>query len=298
VLNEALLRQRDDRQFCTVAYATIEIRPHGLELVIACGGHPPPFVVRRNGSVEPAPCGGTLLGVVPDPDLQEAALGLEPGDALVLYTDGVTEARMRDGLFGPERLATVAGGAAGRTATEIARRIEEAVAVSGDLRDDLAILVLRVPDGTNGRPAVSAAALAPGLAVDGAPLALRLPATAGAIGSARHAVDGLAPVLDPDRLDDLRLLVSELVTNGLRHGGAGGHDWIGLSLAFDGEVVRVEVTDPGPGFDARLREVEPDATGGWGLYLVDRVATRWGVDLGERTTVWFELGSEPRRPPL
>lgn len=295
VLNEALLRQRDDRQFCTVAYATIEIRPHGLELVVACGGHPAPVVVRRNGRVETAPCGGTLLGVVPDPDLQEAALALEPGDALVLYTDGVTEARMRDGLFGPERLATVAGGAAGRTATEIARRIEEAVAVSGELRDDLAIVVLRVPDGTNGQLSAPAA-MAPGLAVDGVPLALRLPATAGAIGSARHVVDGLAPAIDADRLDDLRLLVSELVTNGLRHGGPGGEDWIGLSLSFDGEIVRVEVTDPGPGFDAGLREVEPDATGGWGLYLVDRLATRWGVERGQRTTVWFELGSE-RRPP-
>ena len=297
VLNEALLRQRNDRQFCTVAYATIEVRPYGVELVVACGGHPAPVVVRRSGRVEQAPCGGTLLGVVPDPELQEAALGLEPGDALVFYTDGVTEARVDGGLFGSDRLITVAGGAAGHAATEIARRIEEAVAGSGDLRDDLAIVVLRVPDGTNGRISVPVAA-APGLATDGTPLALRLPATAAAIGSARHAVDGLAPLLDPERLDDLRLLVSELVTNGLRHGGAGGRDWIGLSLSFDGDIVRVEVSDPGPGFEAALRELEPDATGGWGLYLVDRLAARWGVDRGARTTVWFELGSEPQRPPI
>lgn len=292
VLNEALLRQRTDRQFCTVAYATIEVRPEGLELVVACGGHPAPLVIRRDGRVETAPCGGTLLGVVSDPELQEAALGLEPGDALVLYTDGVTEARVGDGLFGAERLTTVAAGAAGRTASEIARRIEEAAAITGELRDDLALVVLRVPEGVNGRPPGQGAS--PALPVDGRPLDLRLPATAGAIGSARHAVDQLARALHPDRLDDLRLLVSEVVTNGLRHGGAAGEDWIGLSLSLEGDVVRVEVTDPGPGFDAALREVEPDATGGWGLYLVDRLATRWGVERGTRTKVWFELAGAAR----
>jgi PAS domain S-box-containing protein len=296
VLNEALLRQRDDRQFCTVAYAMIELRPYGLELVMACGGHPPPVVIRRDGSVDTTPCRGTLLGVVPDPEIQEAAIGLEPGDALVLYTDGVTEARVGGELFGVDRLETVAGGAAGHSATEIARRIEESVS-AGELRDDLALLVLRVPEGPDGRASVPAAA-APSLAVDGAPLDLRLPATAGAIGSARHAVEGLAPLLDAERLDDLRLLVSELVTNGLRHGGAAGEDWIGLTLLIRHGVVRVEVSDPGPGFDAAVREREPDATGGWGLHLVDSIATRWGVDRGARTRVWFELGGERRRRRL
>ncbi|MEX2195065.1 MAG: SpoIIE family protein phosphatase [Thermoleophilaceae bacterium] len=284
-LNEALLRQRDDRQFCTVAYASVDVGAHGAELTVACGGHPAPVVVRRDGGVEITPCGGTLLGVVGDPELAEAAVGLSPGDAIVLYTDGVTEARTPDGLFGTDRLVTVAGGAAGRSATEIARRIEEAAA-SGELRDDLAIVVLRVPDSHNGRRPVPATAALPR---SGELFDLRLPATAEAIRSARHAVDRLAAGLGPERLDDLRLLVSELVTNGLRHGSPDAGDWIGLRVHRERELLRVEVSDPGPGFDAALREAEPDATGGWGLYLVDRLAARWGVDRDGRTTVWFDI---------
>ena len=284
-LNEALLRQRDDRQFCTVAYATVDVGAHGAELTVSCGGHPAPVVIRRGGGVEVTPCGGTLLGVVGDPELAEAAVGLSPGDALVLYTDGVTEARTADGLFGSDRLATVASGAAGLSATEIARRIEEAAA-SGELRDDLAIVVLRVPDSQNGRGAAPAVVALPG---GGELFDLRLPATAEAIRSARHAVDRLQPALGAERLDDLRLLVSELVTNGLRHGSPGADDWIGLRVHREEGMLRVEVSDPGSGFDAALREAEPDATGGWGLYLVDRLAVHWGVERGERTMVWFDI---------
>jgi PAS domain S-box-containing protein len=284
-LNEALLRQRDDRQFCTVAYATVDVGAHGAELTVSCGGHPAPVVIRRGGGVEVTPCGGTLLGVVGDPELAEAAIGLSPGDALVLYTDGVTEARTADGLFGSDRLATVASGAAGHSATEIARRIEEAAA-SGELRDDLAIVVLRVPDSQNGRGATPAVVALPAA---GELFDLRLPATAEAIRSARHAVDRLEQALGPERLDDLRLLVSELVTNGLRHGSPDAEDWIGLRVHREEGTLRVEVSDPGSGFDAALREAEPDATGGWGLYLVDRLAERWGVERGKRTTVWFDI---------
>jgi sigma-B regulation protein RsbU (phosphoserine phosphatase) len=83
--------------------------------------------------------------VVADPDLTEAEVVLRPGDALVLYTDGVTEARNPAGLFGEDRLLDVLGAAAGRTADAIAGALDEAVrAHRAGSDDDLAILVIQV----------------------------------------------------------------------------------------------------------------------------------------------------------
>ena len=70
VLNEALLRQRDDRRFCTVAYAYFEKLDRGARVGVACGGHPLPLLLRADGTVETVGVPGTLLGVVPDPNLR------------------------------------------------------------------------------------------------------------------------------------------------------------------------------------------------------------------------------------
>jgi PAS domain S-box-containing protein len=145
VLNEALLRQRDDRRFCTVAYAYIEKLDRGARVGIASGGHPLPLVLRVDGSVEPVGAPGTLLGVVPDPDLEDRSLLLEPGDALVFYTDGVIESR-GDSSLDERRLAELVATCAGAGADAIAAKVEEAAVLSqgGRPRDDIAVLVLRV----------------------------------------------------------------------------------------------------------------------------------------------------------
>ena len=105
VLNEALLRQRNDRRFCTVAAAYIEKLDHGARAGISSGGHPLPLLMRADGSVEQVGSHGTLLGVVPDPDLDDRAVTLEPGDALVFYTDGVIESRVSsNGVLDERRL--------------------------------------------------------------------------------------------------------------------------------------------------------------------------------------------------
>jgi anti-sigma regulatory factor (Ser/Thr protein kinase) len=120
-----------------------------------------------------------------------------------------------------------------------------------------------------------------------------------AAAAARRALGGLREVVGA-RLEDVSLLVSELVTNGVRHGGADERDLIELNVVRHGEVMRVEVTDWGPGFDARPRpRNRADQTGGWGLFLVERLADRWGVQrLGEATMVWFELRIELHLPAL
>ena len=87
--------------------------------------------------------------------------------------------------------------------------------------------------------------------------------------------------------DHVLVMVSELVTNSVLHGGASEQDQIELSLAWRPDCLRVEVLDKGPGFGASL--ADPDRQGGWGLQLVERMADRWGVIRTDATVVWFEM---------
>jgi serine phosphatase RsbU (regulator of sigma subunit) len=146
VLNEALLRQRSDRRFCTVAYAYLESRSKGARVGVSVGGHPLPLLLRDGGDVETLGTHGTLLGVVPDPDLEDRGASLQPGDALVFYTDGVTEARGQRGILGDDRLAEVLATCAGLPADGIASKVEAAALEmqDGSPRDDIAVVVLRV----------------------------------------------------------------------------------------------------------------------------------------------------------
>jgi PAS domain S-box-containing protein len=147
LLNEALMRQREDRRFCTVAYAYLEPLDEGARVGFASGGHPLPIVARAGGEVEWLGVHGTVLGVVADPELEDRMVELAPGDALVFYTDGVTEARGGgDGPLGEARLAEIVAGCAGHAADEIASRVETAALEmsDGEPRDDIAVVVLRV----------------------------------------------------------------------------------------------------------------------------------------------------------
>jgi serine phosphatase RsbU (regulator of sigma subunit) len=146
-LNATLLAQDLDARFVTAVLADIGIEPGGATtLTLANGGHPPPILLRDDGSVvsldEPH---GLLLGMLPSVDAVDVPIALAPGDALVLYTDGVVEARDKEeDQFGFERLVALVGTCAGRTAAGIARRIELAVVdhAAGTV-DDVAILVVR-----------------------------------------------------------------------------------------------------------------------------------------------------------
>jgi anti-sigma regulatory factor (Ser/Thr protein kinase) len=111
---------------------------------------------------------------------------------------------------------------------------------------------------------------------------------ASAAGQARAALAALEGRVDADILDDIRLLVSELVTNSVRHSGA-DRELVLLTVMTGGDAVRVEVSDGGRGFRASERSTDLDEPGGWGLHLVDQLADRWGVETGRRTRVWFEI---------
>jgi serine phosphatase RsbU (regulator of sigma subunit) len=131
----------------------------GVAVTLVNAGHPPGLVLRhgaqrscraggealRGDRVEWIDLPGTLVGVFADVDLAEIDIHLDPGDTLVLYTDGVTEARGPAGFFGPERLAAVVAGLAGRSADAIADGVLAAISdfQRGRLRDDVAMLVVR-----------------------------------------------------------------------------------------------------------------------------------------------------------
>jgi anti-sigma regulatory factor (Ser/Thr protein kinase) len=115
---------------------------------------------------------------------------------------------------------------------------------------------------------------------------LHLESSPSAPARARGALEEFAPSVPPERLRDVRLLVSELVTNAVRHAGG---DVVRLVVRLTGRVLRVEVHDPGSGFELRDAPTDPFRASGWGLVLVAELADRWGVDHDPRTRVWFEI---------
>jgi anti-sigma regulatory factor (Ser/Thr protein kinase) len=116
--------------------------------------------------------------------------------------------------------------------------------------------------------------------------------------AARQAVGELSSKLPDEVLGDVRLLVSELVTNALRHADLSAEELIALAVRVNDTAVRVEVTDHGRGFDPDSIPTDPEVAEGWGLYLVATLSDRWGVDSEpEGTRVWFELDRERGQPP-
>lgn len=115
-----------------------------------------------------------------------------------------------------------------------------------------------------------------------------------AVGMARRALDGLDTHLTPEMLASVRLLVTELVTNSIRHARLSDHDQVAVTVRMNDDVVRVEVGDPGEGFESPAPHSGDLAVeGGWGLYLVDRIADRWGTSRDRGATVWLELDLNP-----
>ena len=256
--------RRQDVAYCTAALVALEEdgAGGGARARVFSAGHPLP-VLLSGGVARELGRSGPLLGALEGADWPGEEVVLGAGDRLVLYTDGVTDARGAVDRFGDHRLL------------ELVQAIDGALQgfQAGPQRDDTALLAV-------GR-------LQPGeLALAGGPEAVSL---------ARAAVRvRLEDDLPAERLGDVLLMTSELVTNAIRHGGANGaDDRIRVRAVRRGTRARIEVRDDGPGF--RARSLDPPTEGGMGLELVDRLADSWGTDRRGRTTVvWFEV--EPDRP--
>jgi serine phosphatase RsbU (regulator of sigma subunit) len=144
ILNDAILRELSDQRFITVCCVRVRPNDEGARLTICSAGHPLPLVLRAGGAVETVGRPSMLLGVFPDVELTDHVVDLSPGDALVLYTDGVTEPMSAGPDVGADQLESVVASAAGRPAAGIAQAIEQTVeGVQGARRDDFAVLVLR-----------------------------------------------------------------------------------------------------------------------------------------------------------
>ena len=123
-----------------------------------------------------------------------------------------------------------------------------------------------------------------------------LPAEPKSAAVARRSLVALQETLPPGRLEDLRLIVSELLTNAVVHSGLTIGDWIRLTVDVLPGLVRVEVTDAGNGFAEEARRRSPGAPEiaehGYGLVIVERLALRWGIERDHETMVWAEIPIE------
>ncbi|CUU58594.1 Serine phosphatase RsbU, regulator of sigma subunit [Parafrankia irregularis] len=138
-------------RFCTMAAASmLPLAGGNARFHLHLAGHPQPVVLHQDGSASLVGLAGTLLGVLDDDEISFPGLELQlqAGESLVLYTDGVVEARQGRELFGEQRLVNAVAGCHGLSAQGVADRVLSAAErfAGGNLRDDVAILVARVAD--------------------------------------------------------------------------------------------------------------------------------------------------------
>jgi PAS domain S-box-containing protein len=263
------LEPPEQGQLVTCIYAIYD--PGLRRCCLSNAGHLPPMVATGDGSparvVTEASAAPLGVGGVP---FTAAEIELAPGETLVLYTDGLIEHRGRDldagmielrGLLHPIEGDLLAG----------CDELLDALRPDGDYDDDVALALLRVPADDTARGAE-----------------LELPAGPKAAAAARRfaaeALDGWPAGIDAELVE---LLVSELVTNAVRHTSG----VIGLRLRRTGSALYVEVTDNDTRIP-RLRTTVEDEENGRGLHLVSELSWRWGVrPLADGKVVWFELSA-------
>jgi anti-sigma regulatory factor (Ser/Thr protein kinase) len=272
-LNVGLMR-RSDVAYCTAVLVSLVERDGGARARVVSAGHPLP-VLLQGGTARPFGRSGPLLGAIEGAEWPSQDVELAPGDRMVLYTDGVTDARGRDDRFGDARLLELLSAVDGAPPAAVVQAVASALRSyqAGPQRDDTAVLAV-------GR-------LHPG--------ELALPGGPESVGLARAALrTRLEAHLPAERLGDALLLTSELVTNAIRHGGARGpDDRVRVRVTREHGRVRVEVCDDGTGFKPSKEPGIGD--GGMGLQLVGRLADAWGRERrGPTTAVWFEVA--PDRP--
>ncbi|WP_309646935.1 SpoIIE family protein phosphatase [Nocardioides sp.] len=271
----------DEEDFVTAAL--MDIHHDGRFSLVLCG-HPPPVLARDSAwrVLDATPTVPLGLGSSP-----KASHGcMVPGDRLILFTDGLLEARQPDGAFiDPEPLWAMV---ASQPFPHLLDSLLDALRYwTGErLRDDLAMLSIEFQQPDADRVAPEGAATSR--------IARVLPPDGASVGLARRLVRSLLRETSMETAtDDAELVVSELVTNALVHAGGEIH----LTLALDGSGLRVEVADDSAHPPVR-RDYSTSSGTGRGLHLIESLVTRWSTfRLGRGKVVWVEM-EDPRGLPF
>lgn len=266
-----LLGELDPTVMATCCVAEVDVAAGRLRIVRA--GHPRPLVRHADGRVtEVQAAVGVPLGVLSRTTWPVTTVELPVGDRLVLFTDGLVERRDADIEDGVRRLAEAVAASAFGDPDHAA---DVMLARAGtDLTDDVALLVCDVVGTRQLRESAT----------------MRLPASPDAISRARAFTrEALVRWSCEHAVDDAALLVSEMVTNAIRHTDGKAV----LALRREVGRVRISVTDTETRPPAPNLRPEPTATSGRGMHLVDALAAAWGVEpTGSGKTVWAEITTE------
>ncbi len=271
-MNAQIYPQAPSERFVRLLVAVLD--PERATLNYANGGHVPPVLYRAaTGEVEWLGEGGLVLGVEPDTEYKVGEMDLEPGDMLVLYTDGLTEASRHGRPFGQGKFSDIVRDYGVGTPGELVQGLRRAVEMwvgEGELRDDLAIVICQVaPDRTLGEPARE-------LVLPNEPV--RVPEVRAFVAS--FLADIRAPV---DTSSEILLAVGEAAANASRHGRSPqGRSEMRIYCSLEGPSVAITVADDGPGFDPQKMDAAalPDrfAAGGRGLFLMGALMDEVEVD--------------------
>lgn len=265
----------EPEEMVTACYVELN-QAQGTATIVRAGHPPPVLALPGEGAWLLDVEGGLPLGVDEDGSYVENTVLLERGATIVLYTDGLVERSDLPVDVGLERLREAITDGAWRDVDSMAGTTMDATVGDAETADDAAVLVLRVHD-----------VAMPQVVRD---VSRRLPADPASAAAARRFVSDVLTEWDaPHLLDTVLLLTSELVTNAVLYTA----DEVDLRLVLSSRRLRVEVVDSSGERPVRLRSVDPGATSGRGLLLVEALAERWGVDVhGVGKAVWFELPME------
>lgn len=272
-MNDLIHAQSSNERFVRLLLGVLD--PERAVLEYANAGHVPPVLYRAaTGEVDWLAEGGLPLGVEDGTDYKVARIELSPGDMLVFYTDGLTEAPRYGRPFGQGKFADLVAEYGVGTPGELVQALRRSVDswVSNELRDDLALVVTKVvPDSTLEEP--TRELVLPNEAI-------RVPEVRAFVGS--FLADVRAPV---DVSGEILLATGEAAANANRHGRrAEGRSEIRVQCGFQAGMVAVTIADDGPGFDPALVETAdlPDrfASGGRGLYLMRELMDEVEVESG------------------
>jgi serine phosphatase RsbU (regulator of sigma subunit)/anti-sigma regulatory factor (Ser/Thr protein kinase) len=286
-INELVHSQSSSERFVRILLGVLD--PERAVLEYANAGHVPPVLYRSaRGEVEWLAEGGMPLGIEDGSDYKVTRIELEPGDMLVFYTDGLTEAPRHGRPFGQGKFTDIVGEYGVGTPGELVQALRRSVDlwVSGELRDDLALVVTQVvPDATLEEPTRE-------LVLPNEPV--RVPEVRAFVAS--FLADLRAPV---EISGEVLLAVGEAAANAYRHGRKpDGRSEVRVRCTYERPWVSVTVADDGPGFDPSRfdRAGLPDrfAAGGRGLYLIRELMDDISVDTGPGGT---EITMRKELPP-